>query len=264
MRRAYCVIRPAPHYRREAFHAGLQAAGYKIEPQLPHKAPEPGDVMVIWNRYSDQEHAADNWEKQGGTVIVAENGYCGRDEQGRQHYALARHGHNGSGQWVSGGPERWQALGIDLKPWRAHGEHILVCPNRHFGMKGLAMPQGWEKQVVADLRKHTKRPIRIRPHPNGNAPAKPLDEDLAGCWAVVIWASSCGVHALLAGVPVIALSPWWICKAAAADSLAVVEQLPTHDGRQAAFERLAWAQWTVDEIASGEPFHKLLSDAGQG
>jgi hypothetical protein len=25
------------------------------------------------------------------------------------------------------------------------------------------------------------------------------------------------------------------------------------------FRRLAWAQWTIDEIASGEPFERLLT-----
>jgi hypothetical protein len=264
MRRAYCVIRPGPHYRREAFYNGLNAAGFRIEASLPHRDPAPGDIMVIWNRYSDQEGAADLWEKRGGTVIVAENGYCGRDGQGRQYYALALHGHNGSGSWPSGGAARWTALGLTVAPWRSTGEHVLVCPNRHFGMRGLAMPQGWEQSAVAELRKYTRRPIRVRPHPNGNAPARSLAADFENCWAVVIWASSCGVHALLAGVPVICTSPWWICKPAAREALSEIERIDAVDSctrdaaRDAALQRMAWAQWTVDEIASGEPFRRLL------
>lgn len=261
MKRAYVEIRDTPHYRRDAFVEGLKACGFHvIERQLPPHAPGPEDVLVIWNRYSANETAADLWEKQGGTVLVAENGYCGRDSEGRQFYALAVHGHNGSGSWHVGGPERWESLGIELKPWRAAGEHILVCPNRHFGMKGLAMPYGWEQDTVKRLRQVTKRPIRVRPHPNGGAPARPLAADLENCHAVVIWASSAGVHSLIAGVPVVSLSPWWICRAAADKRLENIEAPALFD-RAPVFEQLAWAQWSVQELASGKPFDTLLSAA---
>lgn len=260
--KAYVDIRSGPHYRIEAFVAGLKVLGYHVlQQQLPASPPGPQDVLVLWNRYSDKELTADRWEAQGGTVLVAENGYCGRDTEGRQFYAIAKHGHNGSGTWPEGGPERWDALGLELKPWRAAGDHILVCPNRHFGMKGLAMPTDWEARVVRDLRTKTKRPIRVRPHPNNAPPVRPLAEDLVGAYAVVIWASSCGVHALLAGIPVICTSPWWICKAASFDGLKEGAPFPE---RRPVFERLAWAQWSVEEISRGDPFRHLLHHAGEG
>lgn len=262
MKRAYCVIREQPHYRHDAFHAGLKAAGFHIEANLPSTRPARGDLLVIWNRYSCNEDTADRWEKDGGTVIVAENGYCGRDGNGIQHYALAVHGHNGSGTWHYGGPERWAALGIELKPWRESGEHILVCPNRHFGMRGLAMPVDWERLTVAALRRITKRPIRVRPHPQNSAPVRTLADDMAGAWAMVIWASSTGVHSLIAGIPVIATSRWWILKAAAGERLEDIESPPMFD-RVPAFEKLAWAQFTIGEISEGLPFRCLLSDSRQ-
>lgn len=226
-----------------------------------------GDVLLIWNRYGHNEQLADRFESEGGRVLVAENGYIGRDSHGRQHYAIAEHGHNGSGRWPANGAHRWAALGIEIKPWRQDGSHVLVCPNRPFGMRGFAMPANWVNETVAVLRRHTKRPIRVRPHP-GNwqqvAPQTPLRDDLAGAWAVVIWSSSTGVQALVAGIPVICTAPWWICKPAACQRLAEIEAQPKCDDRTPAFERLAWAQWTVDEIAAGEPFHHLLKDRCHG
>lgn len=264
MKRAYCDIKDQPNYRGDAFKAGLVANGFHVlMRQLPAEPPRPGDVLVLWNRYSDRELTADKWESQGGTVLVAENGYCGRDAKGIQYYAISRHGHNGSGTWPKGGAERWESLGLELKPWRSAGEHVLVCPNRHFGMKGLAMPIDWEQTTLKKLRQHTKRPVRLRPHPNNSAPARPLAADLENCWAVVIWASSTGVHALLAGIPVIATSPWWIVKSAASTRLDEIEA-PQQPDRLPAFQRLAWAQWSIEEIASGEPFRQLLSGTGQG
>jgi hypothetical protein len=268
VKRAWCDIREKPHYRAEAFEAGLRACGFHVlMRQLPSAPPAPGDVLVLWNRYSDREQAGDRWEQQGGTVLVAENGYIGRDAAGHQLYALARHGHNGSGEWDPGGPERWQALGVELKAWREGGEHILVAPNRHFGMKGLAMPYGWENEIVKRLRAVTKRPIRVRPHPQNAPAARPLSEDLENCFAMVIWASSAGVHALAAGVPVVSCSPWWILKNAALERAEDVEmfaavgpweRMAADVTRRVGFERLAWAQWSVEELARGDPFQHLL------
>lgn len=192
-------------------------------------------------------------------MLVAENGYVKGPKDGGDYYALARKAHNGAGEWAEGGPERWDALGVALKPWRTNGGHVLVCPNRPFGMPGLAMPAGWSMDVMRRLSKLTQREIRYRPHPGNDAPKKPLAEDLAGAWAVVIWASSAGVNALVSGIPVICESPWWICKAATGtlvESPYMPERLPV-------MQRLAWAQFNLQEIESGFAFASLLCPTGE-
>ena len=88
---------------------------------------------------------------------------------------------------------------------------------------------------------------RLRPHP-GKLLGKPLEDDLAGAGKVVTWGSGAAVKALLMGIPVESHMPRW-----------VAEQDNTEAGRLAMFRRLAWAQWTIDEIASGEPFRRLLA-----
>lgn len=254
--RAYNCTRREIHYRHDCFSEGLRAAGYEVRSNVPQET-KPGDVLLIWNRYDQMHEIATRFEKAGGTVLVAENGYLGADETGHQLYALARHAHNGRGQWYVGGPERWNALGIELKPWRTDGNHILICPNRSFGMPGLAMPPDWGNTVRRRLAKLTKREVRLRPHPGNDAPRRPLLDDLAGAWAVVIWASSAGVNSLIVGVPVLCESPAWICKAASG-SLNEVEAPPMPD-RLPAMHGLAFAQWSLKEIKSGEAFEKLLT-----
>jgi hypothetical protein len=265
MKRAYCVIREQPHYRHDAFHAGLKACGFHVlNQQLPPEPPRPGDILVIWNRYSDREVSADKWEKLGGTVLVAENGYLGKDAGGIQYYALARHGHNGSGQWPDGEGSRWQALGIELQPWRRHDSgHILICGQRGIGSRSMASPAGWHEDVARRLRAHTKRPVRIRLHPGNDAPKVPLEQDLEGAFAVLVWSSSSGVKALVQGYPVFYEAPHWICAGGAQKGIANIEA-PLHDdaARLKALQRMAWAQWNIEEIALGEPFRYLLPDAG--
>lgn len=265
MKRAYCVIRDQPHYRRDAFHEGLKVNGFHVlDQQLPAEPPRPGDILVLWNRYSDREVTADKWEKQGGAVIVAENGYIGKDQGGVQYYAMAKHGHNGSGQWHVGEQNRWDVLGVTIQPWRPNDDgHILICGQRGIGSRDMASPPGWHDQVARRLRAYTKRPIRIRVHPGNEPPAVSLDEDLQAAHAVVIWSSSSGVKALVSGYPVFYDAPHWICSGAARAGIEDIEApLLDSAARLTALQRLAWAQWTIEEIASGEPFRHLLPISG--
>lgn len=282
--RAYCLIRPLPVYRHEAFCDGLKARGYDVRRQRPGEV-RPGDLLVIWNRYGELAQLADQFEVRGGTVLVAENGYLGAGGgtpkfdvtggvQPGHYYALAVGGHNGQGRWPDRprGPwieqseaygARWRALRVPQCGWRLNGAHILVCPNRSFGRPGHIMPAGWAEDVARRLRASTKREVRVRPHPGNDRPARELERDLEGAHAVAVWSSSAGVHALVRGIQVLCEAPAWILKGAALARLASIDQ---HWGgeRVPHLERLAWAQWTVEEIASGFAFRHLLPAAQQG
>ena len=277
MRRAYNLLRPQPWYRREAFSRGLRVAGYEVIEDRVEPA-RPGDVLLIWNRYGGRHEQALAFEHAGGTTLVAENGYIGAGgsepkfdvhpggPQPHHYYALAKHYHHGRGEWFSGGPERFSALGLELKPWRTEGDHILICPNRSFGVPPQVMPKDWAERTAARVRQQTERPVRIRRHPGNDAPARRIGEDLRNAWAVVVWSSNVGVQALVAGIPVICMAPFWICKNATQPYLSTVEDRPNEALRQIedgirfdSMTRLAWAQWRLDEIEQGTPFDHLLS-----
>lgn len=261
--KAYCQIRSDPVYRRDAFCKGLAAVGCDV---VLGGTPQgrPGDWLVIWNRYGAFHEMATRFERDGGGVIVAENAYLGLDRADRKRYAIALYGHNGSGAWYSE-PDatRWNALGIDVQPWRKDGEHILVCPNRGFGRPDLIMPGTWVERTVEDLRRFTRRPVRVRPHPGNAPPQIPLEDDLRNAWAVVVWMSSAGCHALVAGVPVFCCGPTWIAyDAASRGGLRTIDN-PQLPDRMPTLHRLAWAQWHVEEIARGEPFQYLFNRPSQ-
>jgi hypothetical protein len=261
MKRAYCLIRDTPTYRREAFIAGLSTAGFHVVLDHPSEV-RAGDALCIWNRYLDRHDLATRFEAAGGHVLVAENGYVlpgggsPHDAPLRDWFALARSYHNDDTVITGGDSSRWDALDVKLDPWRETGGHVLVCPNRSFGTPGRYMPFNWAEGVAALLKRTTKREIRIRPHPGNSAPARPLCEDLAGAWATVIWSSSAGVHSLIAGVPVICEAPFWIAKEVAG----TIDQIesPQTPVRQPALKRIAWAQWSLAEIQSGEAFDHVL------
>lgn len=259
IRKAYCAIKMEPQYRRSAFVQGLEARGFAVQPQHCMGPGRPGDVLVIWNRYGGVHEMATRFEKEGGLVVVAENGYMANDRNNRTRYAIALRAHNGQGAWFTGGSERFTELGLTPAPWRTTGTHVLVTPNRCFGRPGHIMAPNWAQDVAARLRLWTKRPIVVREHPGENKPKVALADALKDCWAMVTWYSSSGVDALLAGVPVFYEAPNWVAQAGGCKDITKIENPPLDDAtRLLALNQVAWAQWNIEEIARGTPFQHLL------
>lgn len=223
----------------EAFARGLRLNGYKVISGIT-TTPGPQDILVTWNRIGVGASAARAFEAAGRPVLVAENASWGNEFAGQRWYHLARNRHNTAGMFPVGGPERWDALGVELAPWRTKGETVILA-QRGIGSPPTRMPQGWPQQAQA------RHGGRIRIHP-GTRPAKALQDDLATAGRVVTWGSGAALQALRMGVTVVSEMPDWIG-----------EQDNTDAGRLAMFRRLAWAQWRLAEIASGEAFKWLLS-----
>lgn len=260
--RAVCTIRLEPHYRRQAFVNGLQAAGYTLAEFV--KPAGRDDLLVLWNRQGADEMRANEWEAAGGTVLVCENGYCGRDANDHQLYAISVHGHNGSGWFPEGGGERFEQLGVALKPWRSNPDgHVLVCAQRGIGSRLMASPPRWEVNMAKRLAAMRMK-FKVRLHPGRTAPTTTLEQDLEGARACLIWSSASGLRALQLGVPVAFTAPRWIASGAASRELRGLESLVMDDDlRLQAFQRLAWAQWKVEEIESGEPFVRIRENLEQ-
>ena len=270
--RAFCLIQSAVHYRRDAFEVGLKARGFSLEGGRHIGVIRPSDLLVIWNRYGRGDDLASQFEKAGSAVIVVENGYIGasenayakqfatKEQRPDSHlYTLSLNHHNGAGTWWIGWPDRWRQQGIEVKPWRTAGEHVLILPQRGIGPAGVAMPQDWPEKTLQRLRTLTKRSVRVRAHP-GNEPAqRPLEADLEACWCAVTWGSGAAIKALCAGVPVFCDWRQWIGAPAASVLRDSVETpMRCDDCRTRMLDRLAWAQWTIAEIATGEPIRLLL------
>lgn len=240
--RAWLNLRFTVPERRAIFTAGLERLGYEVRHELTSD-PRAGDVLVTWNRIHYGDEAARIFTARGLRVIVSENATWGNEFAGRHWYTLARTYHNVAGMFPVGGPERWDSLGVELEPFRTSGETV-VLPSRGFGSAAYRMPGNWPRMQSGRIRQH---PGRFPEH------SVPLREDLKDCGKVVTWGSAAAVQALIWGIPVESHQPGWI---AAQDN--------TQAGRLAMLRSLAWAQWTLDEIASGEPFARLLSWQGEG
>ena len=237
--KAWLNLRHGVPERHRAFLRGLERCGYSVVDALTTR-PGHRDILVTWNRIGDGQTAAAAFESRGLPVIVAENASWGNEFAGWGWYTLGLGRHNTAGAFPEGGPERWDSLGVRLPAFRTSGETVILA-QRGIGTPPTRSPTGWEHGALA------RYGGRVRSHP-GLRDAVPLERDLADAGRVVTWGSGAAIKALLMGVPVVSEMPGWIG-----------EQDNTDAGRLAMFRRLAWAQWTLDEIASGEPFARLLA-----
>lgn len=240
---AWLNLRHAVPERLDAFTRGFERLGYTVKNELPGLRPGgERDVFVTWNVIGYARVIADAFRQFGKRVLVVENATWGNSFAGKRWYTLCRDVHNTVPRETlpMGHESRFDALGVDLAPFRTSGE-VIILPQRGIGPAGVAMPFNWTLKAS-----HRHQGARIRYHP-GTKPCKPLAEDLAKAGRVVTWGSGAAVLALTYGVAVTSDMPNWI---GAQDN--------TDAGRLAMFRRLAWSQVTLDEIADGSALQRLL------
>lgn len=240
---AWLNLRHAVPERLDAFKRGLTRLGYAVDlagTDTRHIGLR--DVYVTWNLIGYSRVLADHFRDRGGRVLVVENATWGNSFAGKRWYTLCRDVHNTVPRETlpMGHESRFDALGVDLAPFRTSGE-VIILPQRGIGPAGVAMPFNWTLKAS-----HRHQGARIRYHP-GTKPCKPLAEDLAKAGRVVTWGSGAAVLALTYGVAVTSDMPNWI---GAQDN--------TDAGRLAMFRRLAWSQVRLEEIADGSALQRLL------
>lgn len=171
-------------------------------------------------------------------------------------------------------PSRWESIkkniGIELKPYRKTGNHILICLQRN---------GGWSMQnndvmkfchnTIKRLRTLTDRPIVVRGHPGDkktslylklnypnvtiSAEGRHIKEDLRNAWATIVYNSSPGVASLIEGVPVFQMDPdvnHSMYSEVANFNLKRIEN-PKEPERQEWLERIAMCHWSFDELKNG-------------
>lgn len=171
-------------------------------------------------------------------------------------------------------PSRWtkisRDLNLNLKPWRASGNHILFCLQRNGGwsMGGISSID-WMNKTINDIRKYSNRPIVVRAHPGDKkiksilrinhknvslSTKENLVDDLRGAWATVVYNSSPSVASIIEGVPAFLTDsvPQHSQSFDVANTDISNIENPTLPDRQAWVEKLSMCHWKFDELKSGE------------
>ena len=160
--------------------------------------------------------------------------------------------------------------GVDLKPWRTTGNHILVLCQRPKGFNMFTDQEVWLDKTVAKIRKHSRRPIMIRMHPGDGTRFKQIEkiqkkygtsviisehenirDALVNCWCTVGINSTPNVVAAIEGIPGYVEDPSrsWAADVAFND-LALIET-PPMPNRSEWIHKIANIHWSNDEVRSG-------------
>lgn len=182
-------------------------------------------------------------------------------------------------------PNRWtkisQAFDLGLRDYRSDGTHVLMCLQRDGGWSmGPISVIDWTLQTLTQLRQHTNRPIRIRPHPGDKKGMRHCQElerltkihnirdvsmsinedycrDLKHAWAVVNHNSSPGVGALIEGVPVFQTDAARSqCREVANTDLSRIENPQLFD-REPWLHRISQFHWSWEEIRDGTAWRHM-------
>ena len=164
--------------------------------------------------------------------------------------------------------DRWEQLGIPLKPWRRTGRRILIAapddkPCVFYGTTA----QAWLEHIVSTLRQHTDRDIVIRQR-QGNVYVRTrnpgtnfesaLQDDI---FAVVCFNSSAAIEAVINGIPAFVTAPCHAARPVALDDICKIETpfYADMDLRRAWVSHLAWGQFHIKEMSSGRA-QRMLED----
>lgn len=259
-----------------AMYEGAVRAGAKAEllPSTAYRSSRyhPFDVAIFYGLAAGLDRIFADYRERAKAVYV-DLGYWNRRKRTRwdgyhkvavnsrhptEYFQRRRHPAN-----------RFEVHGCPIREWRESGRHVLVA-----GMSAKAafaeglQPHEWERETIARLRELTDRPIIYRPKPNWDG-AKPiegarfdretsLEDALTNCHAVVAHHSNVAIDALVAGVPCIC--PGGAASVLSGHALEQIENPPMPDGREQWAADLAWTQWTVEEMRSGEAIRYLIDE----
>lgn len=200
-------------------------------------------------------------------VLVIERGYVG--DRLHMWTSLGWNGLNGHAVFpkqADNGERFERHFGALMKPWKRREKYALILAQVPGDMScyGVNM-EAWYVEAAAameargyivGLREHpaaVARGLHVRALPDRRVGGT-LEDALSVAAVAVTWNSNSGVDAVLAGVPVIACDPGAMCWEVAAHGLDAPIRRPD---REAWAARLAWTQWTIDEIASGEAWEHV-------
>jgi hypothetical protein len=188
------------------------------------------------------------------SFLYGDNAYL--DRLRGTHFRFARDGFQPTGlqppDW-----ERYKAQAIEVRPWTTGGHIVVVEQSEHF-LRLSGGGAGWLDRTVAELQRHTDRPLRIRRWNRAkDKAAKSLRIDLKGAHALVTWASAAAVEALLAGVPVYVMGQS-AAQPMASGPLSAIEKPLRPEGREAWAAGLANSHWTLSELREGMAWRRLI------
>ena len=191
----------------------------------------------------------------GRTWWYIDHGYFERSDHNHGkfdgYYRITKNNYqySGLGEYPS---DRWEALNVELTPWKRNGDHILICPmSYNMAMHTDVDHRKWMQDTIAEVSKYTDRTIMIKPKSSDMT----LEEALTDCHAIVGYDTNALVDAITMGTPAFNLGNSAAAPVALQD-LSKIES-PIYPDRRQWARNLSYNQWTLEEFKSGFAWQTL-------
>lgn len=193
------------------------------------------------------------WETNRPFYYI-DNGYFG-NVTGKKWFRIIKNHSHDIRSIIARDRDRLDRCTITLKP-RTKGKTILIAPPSQKSLSLWNMdPDQWVSETIAEIKKHTDRPIEIRlkrPRTDRlkeDTMEEALDRDVH---CLVTYNSVAAVEAVMLGKPAICLGPN-AASVVSSTSLSEIEnpKYPDADLREAWLRHLSYSQFTFDEMSDG-------------
>ncbi len=277
-----CFTNYGPLNSKPVFQAFLNSVKNVGDTVLENTDDGNCDVAVIWSvlwqgKMAKYRNIWQTYRNKNKPVVVLEVGGIKRNETWKIGINGINREADFANQNVDG--ERWKKFNIELQPWKQTGDKIIICgqhSNSHQWRNNPPMTT-WFDQQITQIRKHTDKPIVIRPHPRNGVSLNAkkyqnvkivtpqrdrrtyddtdLAERLKSAWAVVSHSSNPAMTAVFSGIPV------YVSEASLSYDVGNVSyeniNHPNMPDRKQWANKLAYTEWWPDEIAQGLPWARI-------
>ena len=238
------------------------------------------DAVIIWSvlwsgRMAKNREVYHHYRSLGRPVIVIDIGSLRRGVTWKVAInnitAEGYYGHTQDLDW-----DRPARLGVNLGTVHRPGSHVVIAAQNSASLQVQDLPsmEAWIAQQVAQIRAHTDREIRVRPHPRCRLAVSQLPQGIAvesprrvpdtydsfdmqfDCHAMVNYNSGPGIQAAIQGVrPVVHSSSLAHPVSVSIENI----ERPYDINRDQWLVEICHTEYTVEEIAQGL-WLKRLSD----
>lgn len=166
--------------------------------------------------------------------------------------------------------DRFEALGLTIKPWRKSGLQVVFAGSsaKYHEFNCLVDPTKYARRIVKRLNELTDKPIIYRPKPSWrdavpirgshhSGPKEPLQTVLNNAHCVITHGSNICFEAMLEGIPTIVLGNA-VSRRIGSTKLEDVGE-PLKGKRQQLLNNLAYHQWTLYEMEHGDMWDTIES-----
>tara|TARA_B100001057_G_C22305991_1_gene740158 strand:- start:121 stop:627 length:507 start_codon:yes stop_codon:yes gene_type:complete len=150
--------------------------------------------------------------------------------------------HNGEGDYPN---DRLKKLNLNFIDQVKTGE-IIILSEPSKAMKKIYKAYNWVEETIEMIKKYSDRKIIV----HNKFSKTPLDKLLKNAWSFVSLQSTAGFTAMVNGIPAYFTEP-------SLQNINRIEEIESPKINYKIFNNLAYGQWTLNEIKSGEAWEAI-------